>query len=551
MDELKQILENIEIDKPIKKEIKIKIEKILKELNYENKDVTKILNKKTITKNEKIQLKELLLKIIYQDDNNLSISQIEKELDNEIHEYIKYSKKNPMYGISQNEMTKKWSVRSVDLNINLRYDDLQLATEFMINKINESRTSKFIEDIKAVNYIEYKNKKIIIYDSIITPLFDILHIFKLIDINSNYCYEKYNKFKNFITHHTFKKNEHDGYVIKEFINEITMYEIILSSKSDFSKKFKSDISNILVKLRNIDQFIIKDDTNITQSNIPNYNKNNICDYNIAKYLDGEIKSNISQTYDNSYYCELVKDLVIRGSKIILEKYVHHNLMYFFIVTMKNPNNKILCKIGFTSNYPKRLSELINKFACNFYLLSLKTVRCEQDEKAFHNLIKKTRPDLVYKLTLNNKEIEEIYIFDEILLEEFNSITDYVKIPEINNISENYLQQSIKNQYSFFIRDLNIIHSNNFYEALININNFSEYHKETIIHYLNSNNSLISTDLMLRDKEKNRDYELKKIKETIELEKIILEKEKIILEQKKYSKQKSNTRNRDNKMCLCM
>ena len=74
--------------------------------------------------------------------------------------------------------------------------------------------------------------------------------------------KKYNKFSDNIIGYCPIKNAFGGYTIREFINEETMYQIILSSNSEFSKSFKKDVSKILCQLRKDEQLIITNNGNL-------------------------------------------------------------------------------------------------------------------------------------------------------------------------------------------------------------------------------------------------------------------------------------------------
>jgi hypothetical protein len=55
------------------------------------------------------------------------------------------------------------------------------------------------------------------------------------------------------------KNEYGGYIVRELIEEETIYNIILSSESEISKKFKKDVSRLLCKLRENKQLTVTND----------------------------------------------------------------------------------------------------------------------------------------------------------------------------------------------------------------------------------------------------------------------------------------------------
>jgi hypothetical protein len=81
---------------------------------------------------------------------------------------------------------------------------------------------------------------------------------------------------------------------------------------------------------------------------------------------------------------------------------------------------MLCKIGFTDNFNKRDSDLCSEYKCNNKLVSIREVNNENDEKAFHSVLQKNYPNLVFHMKLKNKNKEEIYIMHPKIVEEFHN-----------------------------------------------------------------------------------------------------------------------------------
>ena len=119
-------------------------------------------------------------------------------------------------------------------------------TEIMVKNICPKNVKKNYK-IRTITKIDYKNCTIILYGGLENSLFDINHIIQILDQKDPRF--KYMEFKDRIIDTCLVKNEYGGYYIKEFVNEGSMFDIILSSTSDFSKRFKKDVSNILVELR--------------------------------------------------------------------------------------------------------------------------------------------------------------------------------------------------------------------------------------------------------------------------------------------------------------
>lgn len=480
INELISILEKKTINKQIKETIKIKTVMLLKKLDENNKNCE-----------------------VVRDPNE--IKNIEKQLDNQIISYNKYTKENPMLGVTWNSKNKIWRIYNTAYNVNAKNKTLKLATELMKNKIllGTKNPESFLE-ICTLCFMSYQGKHIIVYNTQENPLFDILHIINLLDIADEN--DKYNDFKDKITHYCFKKNEHDGYIIKRFIPEETMYEIIMSSNSDFSKNFKTNVSKILCELRKTNQLTITNNEFIMTK--PNYTKHNICDKEIKNNLDMILHNNImEQTYDNPFYCNMVKVLIRDGAKIPLQKYAGNHILYFFIITITDFENKnrIFCKIGYTSDIISRIKSLRDEYKCELYLVGLKYIKNEQMEKEFHKTIKLTKKHLVYQMQINNRDKDEIYIFDEFLYNEFQSIEDNTIHNDNISIVDKFNEQFFKDQYQYFIKYLNSINSHHILTYIpIQAN---EYYKDMFIAHINTNSNNYALEMEYHDKDKEREFQL--------------------------------------------
>jgi len=181
--------------------------------------------------------------------NQEEINQIEKELDSQVKEYIGFTKERPMNYVSYDSRNKTYKFR-INGKTHINKDVTQIC-EISRQTIQD----KYLEKKQEIGLITgiipflYKNKKIIIYNNVNDPLFDIRHIINLLNLKYDQSNEKYNEFKQYITHFGFKKNEFGGYIFKEFISFKGMVSIVMSSNSEFSKTFKDDVTEILDKLR--------------------------------------------------------------------------------------------------------------------------------------------------------------------------------------------------------------------------------------------------------------------------------------------------------------
>jgi len=176
-----QALEKKIINKKIKEEIQKRMDDLLIEVNLTINNNTH--NNITIVNTEHAPHDDLL--------------NVELKLDSEIEKYNKYTKKNPMLGVSWNTKLNKWIIINKELHVNTKNGKLEASCQIIINKI--IGINNHIEvDLKL--YKNYSNKLVsYIYND--TELFDIYHIFLLLNIKR--VDVKYNKIKHNIIFYGF------------------------------------------------------------------------------------------------------------------------------------------------------------------------------------------------------------------------------------------------------------------------------------------------------------------------------------------------------------
>ena len=72
----------------------------------------------------------------------------------------------------------------------------------------------------------YQNNDSVIYWYNNDPYFDIQHIINVLELKGQTIKKKYNEFSKDVQYMILHKNEFGGYIIRELINEQTMYRII-------------------------------------------------------------------------------------------------------------------------------------------------------------------------------------------------------------------------------------------------------------------------------------------------------------------------------------
>lgn len=206
-----------------------------------------------------------------------------------------------------------------------------------------------------------------------------------------------------------------------FVNEEALYELIDKSNMPKANKFKKWTRKILSQIRKGD---IKVDDYIAPMQLS--------DKNTPIFFDK------SQCDDpNSIYYDKDNELIIRLNKlsrsIDYKNFIDKNVVYFYITSIKNINNvdELVIKIGYSKQITKRYEEHRARFGANFKLIAVKEVNDIDDEQRLHNHIKLKYPELIYYFQIRDgsgkkKGADEFYIYNDILLEEFNNFNVDIK-----------------------------------------------------------------------------------------------------------------------------
>jgi hypothetical protein len=430
---------------------------------------------------------------------------LEKILDSECDRYNKFTESNPTEHIYYDKTNK------IYIYDNNKKISKKNKSELMVKikkKILEEKEKLFPKIIYQKN-IEYKNKKIIIYLVDNIPYFDINHVFNLIDNKSKK--DQYKKYTNKIKLYNIRDNDVGGFYIKEFIDKETFFNILLHTNSTFSDKFKKDVSKLLDKLTSDGTIVIKNDTLTISDNI------------ILKKSNNEIIKDeyiYTQTYDNNELINFIKNEINRCKKMNWHKYCKKHILYFFVITIDDPDGKkrILCKIGYSSDLIERFKSLEYEYKCKFYLLGMKTIYREQDEKEFHKHLKIKFPELIVNLKINKHDKDETYIFDRLLYDTFLKYSDKVEFnseeikleKEIDDMMNNYFK-NMENQFEIELinKFKNIIKITNEYEKEAYITTNIKYYEYLLV---KENNRHIES---MKDKE----IYLQKLDKEIELKKL--------------------------------
>src|SRR3984885_7864731 len=190
------------------------------------KPIIEVLEKIRLNKNDRKQIieeKKSLIKIINkyeevfeEEDNDETVDEkmneddVEKLLDGKIHKYNKYNKNHPMKGISFN--------RSKNKNINTTSKDLEIACQKIIDIFCHKKNDLFGQKVAKIKFT-YQDYYFLTYIHKNKPYFDIQHIISILNLKSTSWNEKYNEFSNNICYYIWHKNEFNGYILRELIDE--------------------------------------------------------------------------------------------------------------------------------------------------------------------------------------------------------------------------------------------------------------------------------------------------------------------------------------------
>lgn len=247
IDKLNEYLEHLDNDCEFKEDITDIVNSLA------DGDIKKSMSKKIQNcldkMNENTELDDVGESTFEVVSNTVKLEEIEKTIDSQIKKYSGFSDKKPMDYVGYDKSQKKYVGR---YNKKTR-----TSTECSVacHKTLELIKGNISETIKEIVFchkamLKYKNKQLILFsENKIDILFDIQHVIGSLNLNVTSSITKYTEFSPKITNYMCVKNEFGGYIIRELIPEEVMYEIVLSSNSEFSKSFKKDVSQIIKNAR--------------------------------------------------------------------------------------------------------------------------------------------------------------------------------------------------------------------------------------------------------------------------------------------------------------
>jgi hypothetical protein len=153
---------------------------------------------------------------------------------------------------------------------------------------------------------------------------------------------------------------------------------------------------------------------------------------IIPYKDNSLKNP-----EFKEYCEKSK---LRLDDITVINYDNEHIMYLYLTNYKDPSgaDRVICKIGYSQGITTRKKELESKYKCKFYLIGVKKIKGQKEEKEFHKLLKSFFLDLYPCIKEKDSELTEFYIFDKRIIKEFDAMKEY-------NVSPNQVIAKDNNQ----------------------------------------------------------------------------------------------------------
>lgn len=467
------------------KDLLISYKQTLIDLIKKNKDT---FNKKVVEEDESecedIENDEDNNEQVEEEDENdeqeegKSADEVEKMLDKKVAQYNGFSMNKPMKGVSFDKSKDKFDVR-----INKerkKFSKLNAACEFAKEQLL-GKNRILISNV-APYYFEYQGHYFMIYWHNNDPLFDIHHIILSLNLKVACAAKKYNAFKDEVTHCHWHKNKFGGYILRELVNEETLYNIILSSESKISKAFKKDVSKILAELRK------NGEIEITKTQVRTKKHRRVLkDPHKPKVNDdNELLEMIKEESKCEFYCYdklsdviKLKKMIKEGSKIPLFKYADTPVIYLVLITLKRLHKYVVVKVGYTVDIIDRLRTLKKEYNANVFLLDIKCIKHEGVEEHFHKKYYDIHPDHIEPLIIGKTNKEELYKLNDQLITEFNNVKSISPPDDIEKPStEEYksIEETLATQYKEFLETaLTLIDEDTaLYETIVN-----QIHDETM------------------------------------------------------------------------
>jgi len=485
------------------------IEDLIEDLSDDNKNLTK---NKELTLVKQQPLKNINWEIT--DDILEKHNKIELNLDSTIDKYNKYKIEHPMEYVTFLNSKNTFRIRCKTLKIDTCNQKSSDACEYMKNQISENldpeNKKKLIPSCSDRNHengtnskngergekgkkgeifpikksFQYANLFFVTYWFNEQPYFDIEHIISILDVGENQQNAIHREHKDEIILHMWHKNEFGGYILRKLISEITMYKIILKSRSDLANTLRNDIGNIMVQLRKLGALEITNE-GINLTKIPKKkSKKNI------EITDDEYIMDASKNYFMPYTWNTVgvHGILTHYASLCSQKlivyHLHRHFMYAILLFLQRAisGGLVVIKFGYGEFFYNRMETLRTEYKCSIHIIGAKLIEGKSDEEKFHTEMRTRFPNLIFETEINGNDKRELYKFNPILMEIFDEYKDYTG--------------SKAHKFPAEIKDKNLTEIANLESDLINtINHFGLGPKDLTCH--NTTNTNTNNDEIIK------------------------------------------------------
>lgn len=466
---------------------------------------TSMTNKKV--RNDIVELKRTIMDIVdkYEEeyngksnedyiDENLSNEEIQSELDNKIPIYCGFDKDHPMNGVSYIKSSQKYLVRYDDLNTTIK--NVNTACDKIKEKMEYGNFKIF--DNYDMQHFVYLKLYFISYWIDGKSYFDIQHAISVLNLKTTSWNNKYNEFKSQISHYIWHQNEFGGYILRELINNTTLFELVMSSNAPIARHFKRDVAEIL------SHFIETNQIKITKDKVVSKKPKGIKDMDTERDNTLDKEDIHICSYDSPQDMEYVMNLIDKNPAISCDKYAGKHVLYAFIIPLRSKHRYIIIKFGYTEDLAGRFKSLKKEYNSKVYFVKAKLITGEADERRFHKHFRMTKPTLIEKYQTDSTEKVELYKLSPLIIDYFNSFmegTSIVQQPLFNpnDYFDNYLKT---HKMEIYDQDDEILKKQ---ERMLNI----KLKKEQIKYYQAKRNNISNTK-QSSDSESESDNEYVKI-----------------------------------------
>ena len=397
---------------------------------------------------------------------------IETIVDSDTRVYNRYTEKNPMKGLSYEEKYKRWKLTTGNRKTS---NDIYKIREELLRDLNY-QTRNGSAEIFQKYFFEYGNKYFICYEIDNEIWFDINQVISTLDLEERMEQITHKKNKNAIMEHLIHENIYKGYWIRELIEEKTLYKIMLNSNSPISVKFKENAGEIIMELRKANGLIIE---------------------NGSIKIKPDIKKCLEFSEINKpYICndiEHMKDMkreIKESSNIIVSAFIGKPIMYLFLIASSLREKTPVIKIGYSDNIDERKKVLSSNYKSELYLLRIKRVTSQSDEKRFHKHLKINFPNLKKQ---HNSE-QELYFYHPTILLAFDNY-----MPTSTDIVTTDTTLTPINGNNTLLTEKLI----NIYEDMINMSKHKMHEQNKEINYLNNEIESLKDELREKNEEIDR------------------------------------------------